>query len=92
MIYQLPSGRCIEISIEQYLDMTDEELQDLCCLGNQYTTELNNPFHKPYADNKKKTKKVNKVDDKFINEPITYLDTLSDDEKLNDKDFHSDDK
>ena len=72
--------------------MTDEELQDLNCLGNQYTMELNNPFHKPYASNKRKAKKVKKTNDNIINEPITYLDTLSDDEKLSDKDFHLDDE
>lgn len=27
MIYQLPTGRVIEISTEQYLEMSDEELQ-----------------------------------------------------------------
>jgi hypothetical protein len=29
MIYQLPSGRTIEISVEQYLDMSDEEINYL---------------------------------------------------------------
>lgn len=29
MIYQLPNGKAIEISVEQYLDMTDQELAGL---------------------------------------------------------------
>ena len=29
MIYQLPNGKTIEISVEQYLDMSDEELNQL---------------------------------------------------------------
>lgn len=29
MIYQLPNGRTIEISVEQYLDMSDAELNNL---------------------------------------------------------------
>ena len=40
MLYQLPSGRTIEISVEQYLDMTDEELRELDCLGHSNTMEL----------------------------------------------------
>jgi len=49
MLYQLASGRTIEISMEQYLDMTDEELQDLECLGNSNTMEINNPWHGKYS-------------------------------------------
>lgn len=49
MLYQLPSGRTIEISVEQYLDMTDEELRELDCLGNANTMELNNPFYGSYS-------------------------------------------
>ena len=29
MIYQLPNGRIIEMTLEQYLDLTDDELKDL---------------------------------------------------------------
>lgn len=29
MIYQLPNGKIVHISIEQYLDMTDQDIQDL---------------------------------------------------------------
>tara|TARA_B100000497_G_C7393150_1_gene250132 strand:+ start:138 stop:395 length:258 start_codon:yes stop_codon:yes gene_type:complete len=49
MLYQLPSGRTIEISVEQYLDMTDEELRELDCLGHSNTMELNNPFYGSYS-------------------------------------------
>ena len=89
MIYQLPNGRCIEISIDQYLDMTDEELKELGCLGNQYTMELNNPFHKPYAETGKRNEESIKPanDDRVI-----YLDEMTDEEKLDDKYFHSDDQ
>lgn len=30
MIYQLPNGKVIQISVEQYLDLTDEDIQYLC--------------------------------------------------------------
>jgi hypothetical protein len=29
MIYQLPNGKIVHISTEQYLDMTDQDIQDL---------------------------------------------------------------
>ena len=48
MLYQLRSGRTIEISIEQYLDMTDQELEDLEGLGMMNTMEINNPFYNSY--------------------------------------------
>jgi len=48
MLYQLRSGRTIELSIEQYLDMTDEELEDLEGLGMQNTMEINNPWSNSY--------------------------------------------
>ena len=44
MLYQLPSGRTIEISVEQYLDMTDDELRELDCLSSTHTMEINNLF------------------------------------------------
>ena len=49
MLYQLPSGRTIEISVEQYLDMTDEELQELDCLSSSHTMEINNPFFSSFS-------------------------------------------
>ena len=39
MIYQLASGRAIEISVEQYLDMSDGELQVLESYGVGETIE-----------------------------------------------------
>ena len=57
MLYQLRSGRTIEISVEQYLDMTDEELQELECLGSQHTMEINNPFHSKYSGKSRKVYK-----------------------------------
>tara|TARA_R110001592_G_scaffold311_1_gene1804 strand:- start:32845 stop:33102 length:258 start_codon:yes stop_codon:yes gene_type:complete len=48
MLYQLRSGRTIEISIEQYLDMTDLELEELEGLGSMNTMEINNPWYNSY--------------------------------------------
>lgn len=45
MILQLTTGRFIEISVEQYLDMTDLDLQYLNSLGSSYTKDNPNPFY-----------------------------------------------
>ena len=50
MIYQLPNGRIIELTLEQFLDMTDEELKDLNGLDSSYTTEPKGPFYKSILD------------------------------------------
>lgn len=43
MLYQLPDGRTVEISIHDYLDFTDEELRAL--VGYNYGEELSNPLY-----------------------------------------------
>ena len=43
MFYQLPNGKVIEISTEQYLDMSDEELEYL--IAYNYGDVLENPWH-----------------------------------------------
>ena len=58
MLYQLPSGRTIEISIEQYLDMTDEELRELDCLSSTHTMEINNPFFGSYTGKRQQSQKI----------------------------------
>jgi hypothetical protein len=36
MIIQLPNGRIIECSVEQYLSLSDDEIKDLNGLGGVY--------------------------------------------------------
>tara|TARA_A100001201_G_scaffold141729_3_gene137894 strand:- start:1068 stop:1325 length:258 start_codon:yes stop_codon:yes gene_type:complete len=84
MLYQLPSGRTIEIPVDTYLDMTDDELAELDCLSDSYTMEMNDPFYKPYS--KGKTPRQKQKDD------VKYgVDNASNEEKLNDEYFHRDD-
>ena len=45
MIYQLPNGRIIELSIEEYLSLSDDEIRDLNGLSNDYTSDITNPFY-----------------------------------------------
>jgi hypothetical protein len=42
MLYQLPNGRVIEISTEQYFEMSDEQLEYL--IASNYGEVLENPW------------------------------------------------
>lgn len=42
MLYQLPTGKVIEISTEQYLEMSDEELEYL--IAYNYGEAMENPW------------------------------------------------
>lgn len=43
MFYQLPNGKVIEISTEQFIDMSDEELEYL--IAYNYGDCIENPWH-----------------------------------------------
>jgi hypothetical protein len=85
MIYQLPNGKCIEISIEQFLELNDQEILELVALSAVYTIEVNDPFYKPF------NKKTKFRDPELDHEIEPSLDKVKKDEKLNDKDFFRDD-
>lgn len=96
MIYQLPNGRVIEMSLEQYLSMTDEELKDLNGLDNSYSSEVTNPFYRSSLKDNKRGKiespDIQLVGDvEYIQEKESPLDEISDIDKLNDEYFHPDD-
>lgn len=42
MLYSLPTGKVIELSTEQYLELTDEELEYLISIN--YGEHIENPF------------------------------------------------
>jgi len=54
MILQLPNGNIIEISVEQYLDMSEKDLQDLNGLGKSYLKESKDPFYNLYSKEQEK--------------------------------------
>ena len=66
MLYQLPNGKVIEISTEQYFEMTDEELEYL--IAYNYGDTLEDPWFGSVIQ--KKSPIVDEDDD--------YSDTLSD--------------
>lgn len=72
MFYQLPTGKVIEISVDQYLDMTDEEIEYL--VAYNYGDAIENPWHGSIL-----TKQGKEVDDSEL--PLDLIDT-SEVEKL----------
>jgi len=92
MIIQLPNGRIIECSVELYLELTEEEIKDLNCLGVHYTKEYTNPFYNSFSAELKTTNIEVEFDEDF--DPDEYeprLDEIEDDEKRFDSDYFPDD-
>lgn len=52
MLYSLPNGKVIEISVEQYLDMEDEEFEYL--LSINYGEPIEDPFFGSILESKGK--------------------------------------
>lgn len=71
MNYQLPNGKVIYISIEEYLSLTDEDIQHLIALD--YGDVITNPFSGSAVDTKKKPE-----------EPREFLDLGEDGEEFPD--------
>jgi hypothetical protein len=86
MLYQLRSGRTIELSLEQYLDMSDEELNELEGLGSHQSMEINNPFYNSYKGSGKVKKEPKENNDEH---DLTNIPTRV---KLDDKYFHNKDE
>lgn len=49
MLVNLPNGKTVEMSFEQYISMTDEDFQYLVAAG--YGEEINDPFHNSFIRN-----------------------------------------
>jgi hypothetical protein len=98
MIYQLPNGRIIEMSVEQFLFLSESDLQELNGIHSSYSTECNNPFYNSFNNQKQ----VYDIDDKNIPDEIyevlmadedftKELFEIDDNEKIEDEDFYIDD-
>jgi hypothetical protein len=89
MIIQLPNGRIVECSIEQYLSLSDQEVNDLNGLSTSYTKEVGDPFYNKFSG-----KSVLETDPEILESVQEYepgLDEIEAYEKLEDPYFHSDD-
>ncbi len=78
------------MTLEQYLDLTDEELHELASLGDNFTSEVSDPFFQSVLKSNSKSKADKKIVHK-TNESEPDLDEVSDVDKLNDEYFHRDD-
>jgi len=65
MIYQLPNGKIINISIETYLRMTDEDFKNLSESNVGYSLENTNPFEICEAETERVTIELIEDDDYF---------------------------
>lgn len=76
MLYQLPNGRVIEISTEQYIEMTDEELEYL--IAYNYGEILENPWFGSVLNKKDLSEDITDIASDLIDIPdddkLTYLD------------------
>lgn len=83
MLIQLANGKCIELSVEQYLRLSDQDLRELESLN--WGEEINDPFAisvLKYGPSKR-SGTYNEED----NEIEPDLNDISDEEKLSDSDF-----
>lgn len=88
MLYQLPNGKCIEISIEQYLRMSDDELN--MYVAYNYGEEINDPFALSVLRYGSSPEKEPLFDENSITEEEEYIEDLTDvtpEEKLNDDEY-----
>lgn len=82
MIYQLPSGRAIELSVEQYLNMSDEDLNAL----NTYNAGevIEDPWFGSILTRSSPIPDELSEEFEFIIEDLT---SITDEEKLSDPDL-----
>ena len=78
------------MSLEQYLELDDQDFRDLNGLGKEFTSDITNPFYKSTLNNNKREKPDQK-DVWDINEREPSLDEIKDIEKMEDDYFHRDD-
>ena len=87
MIIQLPNGRIVECSVEQYLSFSDEEIKDHNGLSAAYTKEVGNPFYNTYFN----SNQIDQDSDEYYQEREPALDEIEELDKREDPDFHKDD-
>lgn len=80
MLYQLPNGKVIEISTEQFVEMTDEELEYL--IAYNYGEVQENPWFGSILNKQ--------VDIDITSDILPDLTEIPDDDKLNCSDIDYD--
>jgi hypothetical protein len=82
MFYQLPNGKVIEISTEQFIEMSDEEFEYL--IAYNYGDVIENPWHGSILS------KHDRNHDKALDESFPDLTDIPEIDKLSDLDIESD--
>ena len=74
MIYQLPNGKVVYLTLEEYLDLTDEDIQYLLALD--FGEHIRDPFSGSAVKKNTKEKKYNfdNLDDEDIDGLISDSD------------------
>jgi hypothetical protein len=86
MIYQLPNGKCIEMSIEQYLKMSDQELKNM--VAYNYGEEFNDPFiHSVLRHGPAREDIQEELEDDFSEEVVEDLLDIEPEDKIFDEDY-----
>jgi hypothetical protein len=86
--YQLPNGKTIYISIEEYLDLTDQDIQYYMSINAGQS--IQNPWHGSAV---KRVEKNYIEEEEDVHDPDPYEDPRDEDidEILDDEDLKSDD-
>ena len=93
MIYQLPNGRIIELSVEQFLELDDTEVKQLNGLSSAYSLECSNPFYNLYSTGSSRDAALAEelLDDDEFEPDLFDIINLDPTEKFEDDYFHPDD-
>jgi len=80
MLYQLPNGKVIHLSVEEYLNLTDEDIQYLMSID--YGEHIRDPFIDSAIDNNRKEKYYDfdfvSIDDDEVNDIISNDESFDD--------------
>jgi len=72
MIYQLPNNKIIELTIEQYLEMTDDDIEYF--IAYDIGDHVENPFYNSLLENKIPEKEIeNIIYDEIINDDLLNI-------------------
>jgi len=91
MIVSLPNGKVVEMSLEQYLRMTDEDFQFM--VAQNWGEEINNPFHGSVLEDGEYAEipiPETFADEVAIEDIIDDLTDIDPSEKLSDENFIDD--
>ena len=89
MIVSLPNGKCIEMSLEHYLRMSDEDFNDLTAYNAG--EDLQDPFHSSVLLYGEANIENDILEEDLLLEEVELPD-ISDEEKLTDPEFYNQDE